>query len=73
MVGPCAACIQAASRRGCGNSHCDIERSPCKIPMQDSLSCEPQVDLKHEGESDEVIYQYTGEGSPTPNKCVHAC
>ena len=27
-----------------------------------------QVDLKHEGESDEVIYQYTGEGSPTPNK-----
>ena len=29
-----------------------------------------QVDLKHEGESDEVIYQYTGEGSPTPNKYV---
>ena len=26
------------------------------------------MDLKHEGESDEVIYQYTGEGSPTPNK-----
>ena len=30
--------------------------------------CLWQVDLKHEGESDEVIYQYTGEGSPTPNK-----
>ena len=27
-----------------------------------------RVDLKHEGESDEVIYQYTGEGSPAPNK-----
>ena len=27
-----------------------------------------RVDLKHEGESDEVIYQYTGEGTPTPNK-----
>ena len=27
-----------------------------------------RVDLKHEGESDEVIYQYTGEGSPTPFK-----
>ena len=24
-----------------------------------------QVDLKHEGESDEVISQYTGDGSPT--------
>ncbi|KOO22441.1 hypothetical protein Ctob_002474 [Chrysochromulina tobinii] len=27
-----------------------------------------RVDLKHEGESDEVIYQYTGEGSANPNK-----
>ena len=25
-----------------------------------------RVDLKHEGESDEVIYQYTGEARPRP-------
>jgi hypothetical protein len=27
-----------------------------------------RVDLKHEGESDEIIYQYTGEGSAAPNR-----
>ena len=31
-----------------------------------------RVDLKHEGESDEVIYQYTGEGSSSAHKCALA-